>query len=152
MFQRTQNDLRSDPSATLRQLSIPSGVALFAKSLRMYDNRSREDKATLPDIYLGLAQEGATLVLSGQLESAVFTEPQKAPGSTSVQIAFPEEFYGVLGTFKEKLEEGSLASFGVTLEGYEISLIGLAVRLMEIAVEQRQGNKKRSTKKTATDG
>jgi len=118
----------------------------------MYDNRSREDKATLPDIYLGLAQDGAALVLSGQLESAVFSEPQKTPGSTSVQIAFPQEFYGVLGTFKEKLEEGSLGSLGVTLEGGEISLIGLAVRLMEIAVEQRQGNKKRSTKKTATDG
>lgn len=148
MFDRTQETLKSDPAATLRQLSIPPTTVLFAKTLRQFDLRPNSEKATLPDIYFGLAQEGAALFLSGAIKNAVFSEPKKKHGSTSVQIAFPEDFYEVLKGIATELEKGGSESMGRLIGCNEISLIGLAVCLMEYAVESRQQQPK--TKKAAT--
>lgn len=153
MFLRNQEALKNDQTAILRQLSVPPFIAMYAKIMRMRDSRSLREKATLPDIYLGLAQEGAALVLAGELGSVVFSEPQKKPGATSVQIAFPMEFYDVLVTLKQSLVDGTMAPFGITLEGSGISLIGLTVRLMELAVKNRLGyDKQRSVKPDTFSG
>ena len=149
MFERTQDFLKNDPEATLRQLVIPSTVVLFAKRERQFDSRKHKEKATLPDIYLGLAKEGVTLLLSGAIQNAVFSEPKKVGGSASVQIAFPEDFYEVLRGIAIELEKNSSESGVGRLVGCnEISLIGLAVCLMNYAVESRQQQHK--TRKPAT--
>ena len=136
MFDRIQDSLSAENSVN-RQMIIPLRIVLFAKQMRQSDSRPHREKATLKDIYLGLAQEGAALLLSGEIQEPQFAEQLRSANSSSTQILFPKTFYRVLEAIKQEADSGRYP----VDKGYKISIISLAICLMREAIKYRQSKK-----------
>lgn len=142
MFEKKQDQFKNDPHSTLRQISIPPDLVLFAKGLKQFDNRKANERATLADIYHGLAEEGARRLINGAIKNPTFAEPKREPGSTYVQIAFEGNFYTVLKSLCDRI---SVDKEWTLSEGTEVSIIGLAVCLMRYAVDEQKAKRKTAT-------
>lgn len=141
MIERTQHQLTTgeDGNAIQRQHYIPSKIHSFAVKLRLDDS----GQPTLADIYYQLVQEGLDLVLTGQ-HVPTFIEIGRPDGSKAVQIKFPFELNDSLVELKKRADGGEFVvqterTVGALKHPYkQISLISLAVTLMELAMNQRQ--------------
>lgn len=135
-FQRTQHELDGSNS-TRRQHYIPAPLHNYAVQQQLaataQAGRGRGNLPTLADIYYELIKEGLDLVNNGRIVP-VFTEPGRLENSRSVQIKFGADVNTALEELKELADAGEYE-----VKPYkQISLIGLAVNLIEVAVEYRK--------------
>lgn len=136
MFERTQDALNAGNS-TKRQHYLPAAIHKFAVEQQLNDGRylgrGRGNLPTLADIYAQLVSEGLAAVLEKRVVP-VFTEIGRPESFRSVQIKFPNATNDQLIALKERADNGEFE-----VKPYkQISLISLAVTLMEIAIAERQ--------------
>ena len=143
MFEKTQYLI--DPSNSIRrQHAIPAEVHRFAAESQLNfegsRGRGRANVPTLPDIYYALVREGFALVISGT-STPVFKEVGRPEGCTFSQIVFEMEFDQSLRDLKNAIDDED----GLYLieNGASISLISLAVNLIQVAIEARAYKPKR---------
>jgi hypothetical protein len=136
MTDTTQKSLTAENSV-MRAHRIPSKVRLHAKGLQEAFREDMENAGvgrskipSLPDIYLHLVEVGLQKVKSGQ-KTPVFSEVNKPKGATGSRIKFPILTNDDLKSLKARAEAGE---FQITT-GKEISLISIAVTLMEMAID-----------------
>lgn len=132
----TQKSLNADNSV-MRAHQIPNPVRLHAKVLQEAFREDMENAGvgrsmvpSLPDIYLHMVEMGLKKVESGE-KIPVFAEVKKPKGATGSRIKFPILTNDALKDLKKRAESGE---FQIST-GKEISLISIAVTLMELGIE-----------------
>lgn len=136
MFEKTQHLIAPD-DCIRRQHAIPDNVRLYAARQQLNFSgsrgRGRINVATLADIYYGLIAQGLKLVQSGTVKPT-FKEIGRPEGCTFTQIKFDLEIDAQLRNLKEVAEAGEFE----VVPYKSISLISLAVNLMDVAIEHNE--------------
>lgn len=135
-FSKVQNSIPAN-DCILRQHAIPLDVRQFAGGLQLgfsgKRGRGRANVPTLADIYYTLMKEGYQLIRLGAAVP-VFNEIGQPDGCTFTRIKFDTAFDSDLRDLKERAEHGEF----VVKPYKEISLISVAVTLMQVAIAARQ--------------
>jgi hypothetical protein len=120
----------------MRAHQIPGHVRKHAKEMQEAFREDmdgagvgRSNVPSLPDIYLHLVLLGLAKVDAG--EKPEFAEVKKPRGAVAARIKFPILTDNSIRSLKERAEKGEFAIAGSS----EISLISVAVRLMELAID-----------------
>lgn len=150
-FAKTQRQI--DPEQIVsRQHAIPFEVRKFAGEEQLkftgQRGRGRANVPSLADIYHTLAVEGMALVddLPTNVGAPVFTEIGQPENCAMAKIRFDLGFDQKLRALKHRADGGE---FNVVPAGDDarqvkkISLISLAVNLMQLAIKQRNGELER---------
>ena len=119
-----------------RQHAVPAEIHRFAVMLQLDSKgpkgRGRSNQVNLTDIYMILIKEGIDILNSGA--TPTFVETGRPEGCVFSRITFDYDTDQALRDIKKRAEEGA---FEITPYN-EISLIALAVNLMELAIERRK--------------
>lgn len=133
-FKRVQHEITD---GVPRQHYIPRAVYKFAKQAQdefPSPGKSRTNAPTLADIYYQLTLEGINLIKTNFIEDLEFAEIGRPEGGRFVQIVFDQETNTFLEWLKSEAENGV---YKIT-PYKEISMISLAVNLMEYAIKARE--------------
>jgi hypothetical protein len=128
-------------NSVMRAHQIPGHVRKHAKEMQEAFREDmdgagvgRSNVPSLPDIYLHLVLLGLAKVEAG--EKVEFSEVKKPRGAVASRIKFPILTDDSIRSLKERAENGE---FKITT-GNEISLISVAVRLMELAIDDNSSD------------
>lgn len=145
-FKKVQRDI--DPGNLVsRQHAIPFDVRKYAGEQQLnfkgQRGRGRSNVPSLADIYHQLTVEGLDLVLNNTWPAApVFTEIGQPDDAAASRIRFDIEFDGKLRALKARADDGEFNVVPADADSRQvtkISLISLAVNLMQLAIKQRNG-------------
>lgn len=139
-FEKTQ-DLIAPTDVISRQHVIPADVKKYAVNWQLsFPNpagRGRGNLPSLADIYEQLTRHGLTIVERDREFHATFTEIGLPAGSSQTRIKFDTETDKRLRQLKTRVDAGEFeieSGPGYTRRVTQISLISLAVNLMQIAI------------------
>ena len=160
-FERTQNNIK--PGDTIsRQHVIPADVKKYAVTWQLSypkpAGRGRGNVPSLADIYhqltvfgLEIVERGTTLKSPPSPETnGTFTEIGLPDGSSQTRIKFDTATDERLRNLKTRIDTGEFAIVsgpGYTRKVTQISLISLAVNLMQIAIDAEHTPKPESKPK-----
>lgn len=148
-FKKLQRDI--DPGNLVsRQHAIPFEIRRFAGEQQLnfkgQRGRGRSNVPSLADIYHQLTIEGLELVLNNTWPAApaapVFTEIGQPDDCAMVRIRFDIEFDRKLRELKSRADAGEFNVVPADADARQvtkISLISLAVNLMQLAIKKRNG-------------
>ena len=138
-IERNQPALLGQDNVVTRKHNIPAELYAYAvgikSSISTPAGRGNKNLPTLPDIYAALINEGIDLVFEGTVIPE-FTEIGTPEGARSCQIRFVPELQKELLEIKRRADAGEWP-----VSPYrQISLMSVAVNLMQIAVAERNKN------------
>lgn len=145
-FQKVQKQI--DPERLIsRQHAIPYDVRKYAGEQQLaftgQRGRGRSNVPSLCDIYYTLAIEGMALIETSTWPAPpVFTEVGQPENCAMARIRFDIDFDQKLRALKARADAGEFHVRPTDADARQvskISLISLAVNLMELAIKQRRG-------------
>jgi len=147
-FERGQEQISKQADAVTRQHAIPMDVKKYAIEVQMRLSEKvrpgvgRKNQPTLADIYERLVNEGLSIVNARPNFFMIVEETGNPTGATQVRISFTKETDDNLRNLKTKIDEGAttgrfdiITGSGRKKKATQISLIGLAVNMMRVAIQ-----------------
>jgi hypothetical protein len=148
-FERKQEQISKQADAVTRQHAIPIDVKKYAIEVQMRMSEKvrpgvgRKNQPTLADIYERLVNEGLKVVNANDQFYMVVEETGNPTGATQVRISFTGETDDALRDLKSKIDDGKfeiMTGSGRKKKATQISLIGLAVNMMRLAIQIEKKN------------
>lgn len=142
MFEKTQNKIKPERLIS-RQHAIPREIRVYAGYQQLQftgqRGRGRANVPSLCDIYEALTKEGMAFVNAGAKPE--FIEVGQPDSCTMARIRFDTEFDAELRSLKDRADSGEFVVKPASEEARQvkqISLISLAINLMQLAIDERE--------------